>query len=160
MRIVPLRSGLLFAAAVNRTSPGPLPDVAESVIQSSSLCAVQGQAAFVETATPDVVLKPLMSIDDGAIEYEQPLACVTVNELPPTLTVPVRAGPEFDAIVRSTRPGPLPCDPDVTVIHESRADAVQPQPAFVATWTAAEPPRAPTSAFAGLRGCCAPATTR
>jgi len=56
------------------------------------------------------------------------------------VTVPVRAGPEFAAMLRFTVPLPVPLAPLVMAIHGALLVAVQPQPAAVVTLTLVRPP--------------------
>ena len=74
------------------TVPLPLP-VAPAVIVShaSLLVAVQAQPVDVVTATVPVPAADATFADAGEIVAEQVIAaCVTVNVLPPTVSVPVR----------------------------------------------------------------------
>ena len=60
------------------------------------------------------------------------------------VTVPVRELPLLAAIRSATDPDPLPCAPDVMVIHDALLFAVQVQPFSVDTATFAEPAAALT----------------
>ena len=76
---------------------------------------------------------------------------MTVNVWPPTDSVPVRAAPGFDAIVKPTVPLPVPFAPDVMVIQASGVVAVHPQPfAAVTAMVVPAPPAAAIDCDEGL----------
>lgn len=85
---------------------------------------------------------------EGAIEYEHgAAACVMVNVLAPTATVPVRdVVVGFAATVYETLPLPLPVAPLLTVIHEELLAAVHAQPVAAVTLMVPAPPSAATLA--------------
>src|SRR6188768_3489457 len=105
---VPLREAPELAATLNCTVPLPeplAPDV--TVIHESLLAAVQPHPAGAVTPTALPVAAPLPT--DwfvGLIEDVQFPACVTVKVWPPTVSVPVRAGPALAATLNPTLPPP------------------------------------------------------
>ncbi len=118
------------------TVPGPVrfaPFV--TVIQENDVVAVQVQPAAVVTVTVTVPPSSSKFREFGLIEYEQPLACVTVKTLLAIVSVPVRAGPLLVATLNLTVPLPVPLAPDVMVTHGAELTAVQAHPAGIVTET-------------------------
>ena len=77
-------------------------------------------------------------------------ACDTVNVLPATVIVPLRAPPELAATLNDTVPLPVPELPPDTVTHEAFDAAVHPHVAADAvTATEPEPPASGTDWSAG-----------
>lgn len=66
------------------------------------------------------------------------------------VTVPVREPPLLAAMRNATEPEPLPCAPDVMVIHDALLLAVQVQPLSVETATVALPAPAVTVCPSGI----------
>ena len=68
-----------------------------------------------------------------------PSCCVIVWVTSAIVTVPLRLPPLLAAMLRATEPLPLPCAPDVIVIHEALLFALHVQPFSVDTATFAVP---------------------
>jgi hypothetical protein len=66
------------------------------------------------------------------------------------VTVPVREPPLLEAMRNATEPEPLPCAPDVMVIHDTLLLAVHMQPFSVETATLALPAPEPTDCPSGI----------
>jgi hypothetical protein len=98
------------------------------------------------TATVSVVPEKATFADTGeTVDTHGAPACVTVNVLPPIVSVPVRCVVTvFTATSNVTEPFPLPLAPAVTVIHAALLVAVQAHPVAAVTVTAA--PVAPVAA--------------
>jgi hypothetical protein len=127
------------------TVPLPLPEAPEVTwSQLESLVEVHGHPGSV--VTPKLPLPPpcpTLALD-GLIEYEQMKASwLTVNVLPPIVSVPERAEPELAATEYPTVPLPLPLAPLVTVSQAALLVAVQEQPGGATTPTLPVPPAKP-----------------
>jgi hypothetical protein len=143
--IVPLRAGPACPETLNRTDPGPLPDVGGvNVIHGAWLVAFQAQPPAVVTRTSPEPPPTGRAALDGSIEYAHPCDCVAVNVCPATVREPVRVGPSVAATSNATAPLPLLLAPDVIVIHPAWLVAVHGQPSPVETVTVPDPPLAPT----------------
>ena len=122
---VPVRWGPCVGATLTFTGPGPLAEVGVTLIQSTLLAAVQGQACAV--ATVRVVGPPDAAAlcASRSIEYVHPSDCVTLKRCPAIVTDPVRGGPVVGATETVTVAFPRPLEPAVTSIHAESDDAVQ-----------------------------------
>jgi hypothetical protein len=141
---VPLRAGPVFAAALNRIDPLPLPDVAPLIVSQSAIF-VAFHAQPLATVTATVPVPPPAPIDwlPGAIEETlQSAACVTVNGFPAIVTVALRAAPVFALTEKLTVPVPVPLAPLVIEIHDTSLVAVHAQLALAVTVTLPVPPPA------------------
>jgi hypothetical protein len=141
-----------FACAVNETVPEPVPlEPPEIVTHDAPLTAVQVHSGVVVTVT--VPLPPVAGSDapPGSIVNEQAAAaCVTVNVLPPAVTVPVRDVVRvFAATLYATLPLPLPVAPAVMPIHVALLVAVHSHPIAAVTAIVPVPPPATALAVAG-----------
>jgi len=157
MVIVPVRTAAVFAATVKLTDPLPVPAApAVIVIHDALLTAVHAHVPPAVTVIA-VPAPPASAIDSlaGAIVLVQLGAvggagagaggsggcdascCVIVCVRSAMVTVPVRAAPGLAAMRNATEPLPLPCAPDVIVIHEALLVAVHVQPFNVDTATLA-----------------------
>src|SRR5439155_1214563 len=119
--IVPLRDDVeVFAAALNEMDPLPVPLApAVIVIHASVVVAVHEQPVGAVTPTvPDPPPTTTACVAGESVEVQGTPACVTVNVLPATVSVPVRDVPAvFAAMLNVTLPLPEPVAPAVTVIH-------------------------------------------
>jgi hypothetical protein len=147
---VPERAAPAFAAALKRTAALPVP-LAPEVIESHDTLLVAVQPHPLPEVTFTVPVAPPAGTDcvAGAIEYEQPLPCWTVNVWPPAVTAALRDGPELSATVKRTCPSPVPSAGGVTVIHGTDDAAVHAQPAAVCTVKEPGPPLSPMVALVG-----------
>ena len=109
IRSDPVRAAAGFAATLNRTSPGPLPDwPAVTVIQSSALAADHAHPWLPDTWTvPVPAVAPTLTLA-GFTPRAQPDAWVTVTVWSAMRTDPVRPWVAFAATATRTSPGPLP----------------------------------------------------
>jgi hypothetical protein len=166
--IVPLRAAPVFAATVKPTDPLPVPLAPEvTVIQDALLTAFQVQVPREVVTAIAVPAPPAAAIDSlfGAIVYVHDgdgggggaggaggaggpgagaggwgaSCCVIVCVLSAIVTVPVRGPPLLAAMLNATEPLPLPCAPDVIVIHDALLFAVHVHPLSVDTATLAVP---------------------
>src|SRR4051794_40027022 len=97
---VPVRAGPVFGSAMYWTAPPPAPDApAVTRAQGTFALAVHEQPACAVTATLPPPPAAGAVAEFGAIEYEQPLACVIVKVSPPIVRVPDRAAPAFASVV-------------------------------------------------------------
>jgi hypothetical protein len=121
------------------------------VIHGSMLVAVHAQPVAAVTAMVPVLAADVTFADAGEIVGVQGApACVTVNVLPPTVSVPVRgAVAVLAATAYVTEPLPLPAAPALMVIHASLLVAVHAQPVDAVTATVPVPAAAVTLADAG-----------
>jgi len=112
MLMVPVRPLPGFAAAVNVTLPLPVPDAPPViVIHGVDVVAVQEHPAA-ETATGDPL--PAVAGNDcegGLIDVAHAPACVTANDSPAIVRLPVRELPVFVVAANATDPLPLPFAP-------------------------------------------------
>jgi len=133
---------VVFGSTLNATVPFPDPDPPlVTVIHALLLAAVHGQPAVAVT-----VLLPLAPdatnvwlVGDTTGEHESP-ACVTVNVVPATDSVPLRAAPEFGATSNVADPLPDPAAPPVTLIQTLLLTAVHGQPEVIVTVVLPLPP--------------------
>jgi hypothetical protein len=145
---VPLREVVDgFAATLNETVPLPEPLApAVIVIQVALLAAVHAQPVAAVTLVDEG--PPLPPIDRVAGEIagvHAAAASLTVNVLPPIVSVPLREVVDgFAAALNATDPLPLPDAPDVTVNQLSLLAAVHAQPVAAVTATVPVPPVAVT----------------
>ena len=123
----------LVGATVSLTVPSPEPlDPEVTVIQLALLVAVQAQPAAAITLT--VASPPAASNCcpcDPSVTM-QPADCETASVTPPTLIVPLRAGPDMGATEKLIAPFPVPDVAPVRVIHDASLAALQAHPG--ATW--------------------------
>jgi hypothetical protein len=137
MRIVPDRGPpVAFASTENCTAPSPVPDAPPvTAIHGTWLTAVHEQPAPVVTLTLPAVPEAGAgcAVELRLIVHPASWAMVTVR--PPTVRLPVRAGPVLPANARFTTPLPVPEADDVTDIHVALGTAVQPQFPDVVTST-------------------------
>jgi hypothetical protein len=111
----------------------PLPTVSHAAL----LLVVHAQPAPAVTVMVPLPAAALTFADAGEIAgaHGAP-ACVTVNVLPPIVTVPVRdVVAAFAAMSKMTEPLPFPFAPEVRVIHPALLVAVQAQPVAAVTVT-------------------------
>jgi hypothetical protein len=144
MVIVPVRTAAVFAATVKLTDPLPVPAApAVIVIHDALLTAVHAHVPPAVTVIA-VPAPPASAIDSlaGAIVLVQlgggggaggigvcdVSSCVMVCVRSAMVTVPVRDAPVLAAMRKATEPLPLPCAPDVIVIHDALLVAVHVQP--------------------------------
>jgi hypothetical protein len=130
----------------------PLPLAAVTVIHAALLVAVHVQPVAAVTATKPVPAADVTFADDGEIAglHVVAAACVTVNMLPPTVSVPVRdAVVVFAATPNVTEPLPVPLAPALMVIQAALLVAVHAQPVAAVTTTVPAPAAAVTVADAG-----------
>ena len=150
--IVPLRAAPGFAAALNTTTPPPVPDEAEvTVIHGAFETAVHAHPAPALTVVLPSPPGAAMSMVVG--DSEKPhgaAACDTVKVCAAIVAVPVRAAPVFCATFSLTVPGPVPELPDAMVIQEAFGAAVQAHELPVATATVDVPPAAAIASLDGL----------
>lgn len=148
--MVPLRAGPVFAAAVNRTVPFPVP-AAPSVteIHGALLVAVQLQPAAVCTSNdPDPPFRGTFVLPDDSAK-EHPCPCVTVKVRPAIVSAPERGGPPDAATLNRTVPLPDPLAPDVIVTQSTALEAFHPHPSPADTVTVPVPPPASTDWLSG-----------
>ena len=86
----------------------------------------------------------------GFSAISQPLACAIATLRPPMVTAPVRAGPAFATMLRSTAPFPDPLAGGAIRIHAALDVAVHVHSAAAATSMRADPPAAATSIAGGV----------
>jgi hypothetical protein len=138
---VPVRAGPVVGATANWTVPFPrLLLLLVIVIHDAPLAAVQSHSATV--VTPTVPEPPVCATenDSGLMLKLQPELWRTTNVRPPTVSVPLRAGPVFAATANWIVPFPFRLPWLVIVIHGALLVAVQSHPAAVVTATVPEPP--------------------
>ena len=150
---------VVFAAAVKVTVPLPLPvPPAEMVTQPALLVAVHAQPPVVVTSTvPDPPAAANDWLGAERLKAQAAPACVTVNVLPATVSVPVRGVVAVDAAtVKPTDPLPVPLPPAVRVNQAALLVADHPHPAPAVTPTLPLPPAAvndcETGEIAGAHG--------
>lgn len=149
---VPLLAAPLEGATLNVTSPAPLAEAPDSIwIHGTPLVAVQLHPA---PATIDTLPEPpaagsVWLVDDSA--YEQVLAAgwLTVNVVPATAIVPVRADPVEAATENSSSPFPLPDAPATIWIQGTVDVAVHEHPAAAAIAIFPVPPSAGIAVLSG-----------
>src|SRR5262245_48554602 len=149
---VPLRAAPVLADTDTFTVPLPVPDAPSAMtIQLAVVAAVHAHPAPAVTAAVPVPPAACRSIDAGAIENVQGLAlCITVNDWPAIVAVPVLAAPALVATFTVTAPDPLPAPLPAMVIHEARLADVQAHDGPVVTATVDLPPAAGCESVAGL----------
>lgn len=129
--IVPDRTAPEFWATLNATAPPPLPEAPLVMeIQAAFDAAVhaQDEADAVTANEPEPPVSETFW-SDGEIAYVHGVAtaaCDTVNVLPATVIVPLRALPEFAATLNDTLPLPVPELPPDREIHAAFDAAVHP----------------------------------
>jgi hypothetical protein len=144
---VPVRAVVAgFAATLKEAVPFPEPLApAVTVIHPTLLTAVHAQPATAVIVVDAVAPLGETDCDAGEIVGAQGAApSLTVNVLPPIVSVPLRAVDAFAAALNATDPLPLPDAPDVTVNQVSLLVAVQAQPVAAVTATVPVPPVAVT----------------
>src|SRR3954452_6172220 len=109
MVMEPVRAAPLLGAATNCRRPLPLPLAPPvTVIQSTSLAAVQVHAPVTITSTLPFPPLALSTVDGGASTHVHVDGWLTVSGCPATVSWPLRAGDRFVAAVKGTWPGPVP----------------------------------------------------
>ena len=126
----------VFAAAETVTVPLPLP-LAPAVIVSHDVPPVAVHAQPLPAATLILAAPPAAGSErlGGVGTIEQPLLWVTMNDLSPIVSIPVRDPPVVAAAVYCTVPFPLPLAPEEMVSHGMLLVAVQAHPAALVTAT-------------------------
>jgi hypothetical protein len=142
---VPLRGVVdVFAVALKPTLPGPLPLAPDVTVSHPVLLlvAVQLQPAWVVTPTLPVPPGSATDCDVEASEYVQAAAAwLTVNVLPPIVSVPLRGEVTVLAsTVNDAVPLAVPLAPAVTVIQLALLTAVHAHPVTADTVADPEPP--------------------
>ena len=152
MVIVPLRAAPAFAAALNTTTPPPVPDDPDvTVIHAAFETAVHAHPAPALTVVLPSPPAAAMSMVAGDNEKPQgAAACVTVKVWAAIVAVPVRAAPVFCATFSLTVPAPVPEPPDAMVIQGALAAADHAHEAPVETATVDVPPAAASASLDGL----------
>ncbi len=143
---------VVLAATLKPTDPLPLP-LAPLVIvtHDTGLEAVHAQPAATVTVTvPDPPLDATDWLVGEIVGVHVDAGCVTVNVLPPMVSVPVRAvDPPLAAALNVTVPAPEPDAPPVTVSHASLLIAAHAHDAEVVTVIEPVPPVAATDCDVG-----------
>ena len=138
---VPLRAAPVLAAAVTCTEPSPVPPApfgTDSHDVEVEAFHRQPAGASTTNVTPPPPAATVCCAGETLKEQESP--CETVKVSPATVSVPERAGPEWEAALNETVPEPVPWDPAVIVIQLALLAAVQLQPAPAVTPTLPVPP--------------------
>ena len=133
--IVPVRSvSSRFLETVKATGLDPVPDPLTTASQSTFETAVHAHAAAeAVSVTLPAAASAVNDCDAGEIENVHggggggAAACETVNVLPATAIVVLRAAPVLAAMVNATLPLPVPDAPAVSVIQFALVDAVHVQ---------------------------------
>src|SRR5688500_18218473 len=152
---VPVRPAPLFVATLNTTEPLPLPAVPDATVSHVALLvAVHEHPAAADTATvlpfvPDAATARLVGLRVTVHAVAGAPACVTVNVLAPTATLPTRA--RVDVLAETLNPkDPLRFPLDVvSAIQDTPMFAVQPHPVAAVTDTTPAPPAAGVETDAG-----------
>ena len=151
MVIVPERGApVVFASTLKLTVPPPDPgEPPVTAIHGALLVAVQVHPPGDDTDTVPGPPAAAIVVDAAPSVMVQPESWLIVTVRPATSSVPLRAGPEFAAVVTSMLPLPLPAGAETIVIHPAAADAFQAHDGAPLTSIWAGPPAAGAAIVSG-----------